>query len=414
MNRLIALVVIVVLGVGTYKHFKKEVSPTTSIKVASVTASQGLLAATNEQVLAVNAEGHIYGFGLNRQNELGQVGIQSVPVPRLVSDQRNWRFVHLGSNVSLALDQYGKLWRRLYLRNEHARVNELEGLGEQTFYFKIDSDLQFRKAMENYGTAVALDETQKLWIWRESSESFAKQYVDRLKESPPERVEVQPQQQWRDFCFADHALLALDETGTVWKISGKKLADARSASSSPTLNVTLSRIHTTTPPAERIFCSGDYNTVMLKDSKGQLWGYGSNTYGELGMGDGSVDRRNSHPVTVMSRLAPGSYSEVAVAPGFTIAIHRDGSLWAWGLNTSGQLGVGKEISGSDKPRLVDNSHTWIAIAVGHDFAAGMTSQGELFTWGTNHQGTLGEGGSTPMRDKPLPVFDQQKWGGNFQ
>lgn len=417
MNKLIVLIVLLVLavlGLGTFTQLKKKESAEDSKKIASVKASQGLLAATNEQVLAINAEGHIYGFGMNRQNELGYIGIQSVPIPKLVSDQRNWRYVHLGDNVSMAIDQYGKLWRRLYLRNEGVRTNELAEIGAQTFYMKVDEEHLFRKAMEQSGTAAALDEMQRLWVWRESLENFASHYAERLKESPPERVEVQPQQKWRDFCVSNQAFMAIDEAGAVWRMAGQDWANARKSYSSQPLDIKLTKINSNMPPAQHVYCSGYYNTVMLQDNNGELWGYGPNSHGELGMGDGSVDRRNSHAVTEISRLALGYFSEIAVAPGYTLAIHRDGSLWAWGLNTSGQLGIGKNISGSDKPRLVDNKHTWIAIAAGHDYAAGMTSEGELLTWGKNHQGTLGEGGSAPLRDKPLPVFDKQKWGGSVQ
>lgn len=414
MKRLFVFVVIAVLSIGAFYSFKKEPSPAASIKLASVQPSQGLLAATNEQVLAINAEGHIYGFGQNRQHELGLVGVENVPIPKLVSEQRNWRFVHLGSNVSLALDQYGKLWRRLYLRNERMSADELAALGERTHYFRIDPELLFRKAMEKGGMAVALDDAQSLWFWHESSESFASQYSGRLSESPPERREIQPQQKWRDFSLCGTALLAIGEDGALWRLNVKDMPDTRYYYSSRPSSITLNRVDSIMPSAERVFCSAYGDTVMLLDSKGGLWGYGSNTYGELGTGDGSVDQRNSHPVNAISRLAPGYYSELVTSSGFTLAIHRDGSLWAWGLNTSGQLGLGKEISGTDKPRLVDNAHTWIAIAAGHDFAVGMTSEGELFSWGTNHQGTLGEGGSTPRRNNPLPVFGEQKWGGVVQ
>lgn len=414
MKRLIVVVLIAVLGVVAYNHFKKKSSPTASIKIASVPPRPGILAASNEQVLAINTEGHIYGFGLNRQHELGLVGVANVPVPKLVSDQRDWRNVHLGSNVSLAIDKYGKLWRRLYLRNDHISASELSEIGERTYYYNIAPELNFRKAMENYGTAVALDEMQRLWAWRESSESFASQYNTRLKDSPPERIEIQPMKQWHDFCFADNALLAVDDAGLVWQATAKELEEARKNYSSSILNITLNKLNSSAPPVQGIYCKADYGGAMLLDNKGELWGYGANSYGELGMGDGSVDLRKSHPVKEISHLAPGFYSEIAPGSGFTLAIHRDGSLWAWGLNTSGQLGIGKETSGSDKPRLVDNTHTWIAIAAGHSFATGMTSDGALYTWGKNNQGTLGEGGSTTMRDRPLPVFDKQKWGGSAQ
>lgn len=411
MRGLAIFIALAVLGTFVFQHAKKGTAPPVSFKDASVKARQGLLAAGRGQVLAINAHDQIYGYGLNSSHELGLIGIDIAPVPKLVSDQRDWRYVHAGSNVSLALDQYGKLWRRLYLGNDRNDASDLASLGKQIQYLPVDMALHFRKAMEHSGLAVTLDESQKLWVWRESMESFASQFLDRLAEPAPDRIEVQPMKKWRDFCISESALSAIDEQGALWQLSGQDLKNARKHSSTPLSDVTLSKINSIAPPAERVYCSGDWDTVMLQDSKGELWGYGSNKYGELGMGDGSVDLRKSHPVSAITHLAPGNYSEVVVAPGFTLAIHRDGSLWAWGLNTSGQLGIGKEISGSDKPHLVDRTRIWIAIAAGHSFAAGMTSQGELLSWGT---GTLGDGGTTPMRDRPLPVFDSQKWGGAAQ
>lgn len=423
MSRLIAFIVVAAVGTTSFFYFNNNKDSTSSFQLAAVKASGGLISSQNDQMLAINSAGHIYGFGSNVHHELGLVNIETIPIPKLVSDITRWRYVSLGSNVSLAIDQNGELWRRPFLTNmlytkdnnvyydvvaTKRYTDELTELGKLIPYLPVDSNLHFRKATEQGGLAVALDEGGKLWGWRENKESFASEFPSRLNEPAPERFEILPVQKWRDFCLSNYALLAIDEQGVLWRLFGEELVYKHRLSGS--VEIELDKVNSRAPPAERVFCSNS-KTVILQDGSGELWGYGSNSYGELGIS------RSSHPsdeVDDVSHLALGNYSEIAIGSGYTLAIHRDGSLWAWGLNTSGQLGVGEKISGTDKPHLVDRSRTWIAITASHDTSAGMTSQGELYTWGRNRKGSLGEGGSTSIRYLPLPVFDNQKWGGVSQ
>lgn len=411
MSRLATFVVIVILGVAVFQHFKKQPAPPAPFKDAPVKARQGLIDAHSHKVLAINGADYIYGFGDNQYLDLGIVGFDSVTIPKLVSDQRSWRFVHSGTWVSFAIDQNGTLFRRPHLDQHNITQNDRASLGSLIPYLETNPEQRFLKAMEVYEIAAALDTSKRLWVWRETLARYPSRFLDHLNESAPERIEVLPLRTWRDFCISDEAMLAVDGDGALWELSEKAFAEARNDHSSPTMNVTLTRVNSIAPPAERVYCSFNSDSVILQDSNGELWGYGSNKMGELGLGNGEPATYNRDPVNVITRLAPGRYSEVVTAPAFTLAIHRDGSLWAWGVNTSGQLGIGKETSGVDRPQLVDRSHIWIAIAAGHDFSAGITSQGELFTWGSNTQGCLGEGGNAFIRDRPLPVFDNQTWGG---
>ena len=79
--------------------------------------------------------------------------------------------------------------------------------------------------------------------------------------------------------------------------------------------------------------AGSHHSMAIgKD--GSLWAWGGNWVGQLG--DGTTTQRSSpiqiQPGTTWSSVSPGSYHIVAIGAG--------GTLWAWGSNSSGQLGIG--------------------------------------------------------------------------
>ena len=83
-----------------------------------------------------------------------------------------------------------------------------------------------------------------------------------------------------------------------------------------------------------VISAGVAHTVALK-SDGNLWAWGWNSSGELG--DGTNTQRNA-PVLIGS-----GYSAVATGWGHTVALKPDGSLWAWGSSYNGQLGNGTSL-----------------------------------------------------------------------
>lgn len=133
--------------------------------------------------------------------------------------------------------------------------------------------------------------------------------------------------------------------------------------------------------------AGHYHTLALK-SDGTVWAWGSNSQGQLG--DGTQTSRNV-PVQVT-----GLTNVVLVAAGgaHSFAVKRDGTLWAWGDNSSGQLGDNSQTRRLTPVQITSLTDV-ISIAAGGSHSAAAKKDGTVFVWGANGSGQLGDGTSSP-------------------
>jgi alpha-tubulin suppressor-like RCC1 family protein len=130
-------------------------------------------------------------------------------------------------------------------------------------------------------------------------------------------------------------------------------------------------------------------------SDGSVWAWGANDYGELGPGLGP---RQTTPAQVQGLT--GVFTQVAAAAVFSVALRSDGTVWAWGDNTQGELGRGTDGDPEAMPaRVLVLNHITKIAAVG-EFALALRSDGIVFAWGDNNRGQLGNGTTA---DSPVPV-----------
>ena len=69
---------------------------------------------------------------------------------------------------------------------------------------------------------------------------------------------------------------------------------------------------------------------------------------------------------------------------------KDGTLWAWGANQEGQLGLG-DTSNRDSPTEVGSASDWAAVSCGAAHTLAVKKDGTLWAWGANQDGQLGLG-----------------------
>ena len=135
---------------------------------------------------------------------------------------------------------------------------------------------------------------------------------------------------------------------------------------------------------------------------GTLWAWGLNNYGELGTGNTT---HYSSPVQVgglsnWSKVRYNSYDG-------TIALKTDNTIWSWGRNNFGQLGV-NDTTDRSSPTQIGVLTTWASIAAGYIHFAAIKNDNTLWTWGYNHRGQTGHG-DVVTRSSPVQVGNLSDW-----
>lgn len=170
--------------------------------------------------------------------------------------------------------------------------------------------------------------------------------------------------------------------------------------------------------------AGAHHTLFLT-SDGSVWACGKNSSGQVG-----VDNVEYPIVSWAKRVVgiPGKVIHIAAGYSHSLALTGDGTVWAWGSNTSGELGNGSQDEGSHIPKQVLAASTGEpltgvrGIAAGglykpefgppgnwelpkryRDFSVACMNDGTVRTWGDNTWGQLGRPDLQDQSSLPVPV-----------
>ena len=147
--------------------------------------------------------------------------------------------------------------------------------------------------------------------------------------------------------------------------------------------------------------SAGTNQSYALSSTGVLYAWGLNTFGQLGNG---TNTSSSTPVTV-SAPAGVTFSAVSAGGLQTLALGTNHTVYAWGSNSFGQLGDGTTTN-RNAPVAVTIPGGATAVAAGGSHSLALASDGNVFAWGQGSSGQLGQGETKPPLDSssvPLKV-----------
>jgi alpha-tubulin suppressor-like RCC1 family protein len=147
---------------------------------------------------------------------------------------------------------------------------------------------------------------------------------------------------------------------------------------------------------------GASHSIALK-SDGTVWTWGSNASSQLGDG-GTTSRKLAAQVKTANNSFLTGVVAIAAGDNFSVAVKSDGTVWSWGLNASGQLGIGSTTTQKFAAQAKLSSATALTgitdVACGASHVAALKSDGSVWTWGSNTNGQLGNGG-TAQANNPI-------------
>jgi len=246
--------------------------------------------------------------------------------------------------------------------------------------------------------AVALKTDGTLWAWGQNVNGQLG-----INVSGPTSVKCTPVttflggSDWKSIAAGGFHTVALKTDGTLWtwgtNLDGQ-LGDNTTVFRSTPVTTFLGGTNW-----KSIAAGGLYTTTLKTD--GTLWSWGSNAFGQLG--DNTATNRLT-PVTTF--LGGTNWKSIAGEGYHTVAIKTDGTLWSWGRNNFAQLGDNTTVFRSTPVTTFLGGTNWKSIACGNKFTVAIKTDGTLWTWGDNGFGSLGinDIGAGTNRSTPVTTF----------
>lgn len=203
---------------------------------------------------------------------------------------------------------------------------------------------------------------------------------------------------WREISAGQNFTLGIKADGTLWGwgANGNLLGQNGSPFADQNLPIQIGTAN------DWMTVSAGGNHSLAVKTNGTLWAWGSGIMGQLGNG-----AFNSATWTVTQLGTATDWLKVSAGAEFSLAIKNTGTLWAWGLNNTGQLGIGNTIN-QNVPNQVGTAANWVAIDAGNQHSLAINATGTLWAWGNNTFGQLGDGTNTTSLS-PIQIGTAANW-----
>ena len=235
---------------------------------------------------------------------------------------------------------------------------------------------------------------ERLWGWGVNNNGQIG-YGDTTNYSSPVQV---GSLSWPEISAGATFSLAVDPNGKLWSTGSNNYGQLGLGNTASYSSFTQVGALTTWSKPAALGGGGDANAAIKTD--GTLWTWGYNNKGQLGLGD-TISR--SSPVQVGTDT---DWAEISMG-SFAAAIKTDGTLYAWGYNYAGNLGQGNTITLSS-PAQIGSLTTWSKVTIGSGHCLALKTDGTIWAWGSSFQGQLGQGNTT-YHSSPVQVGALTTW-----
>ena len=327
------------------------------------------VACGGDNTFAIQSNGTLWGWGYNSDGELGD----GTTISRL-------RPVALAEPTGVAP---GSRWVRIYAH------------GPTTPVYGLRSD-------------------QTLWRWGANQLTPVQTPLTATLPSGATLVDLSISAQHFLALYSDGSLYS-------WGVNTKGQLGIGTATGTTTItSPTLVIIPATAAPGTRwTSIRAEYSESFAVRSDGTLWSWGgAATINPSVLGHPMLITGCFTPELVQHPAAasPGTgWVSVAVGETHTLGLRTDGTLWVWGSSQYGALGQGVTVQGAPSPLLIPlpagrpAGTTWQRVKAGSHTCQGILSDGTLWAWGSNSFGQLGINGNNTTEFTPQQEYNEEVW-----
>lgn len=251
-----------------------------------------------------------------------------------------------------------------------------------------------------YDGVGALKSDGTYWGWGDGAIRAAGDNTTSNRLTP--RQEFSSSTNWKQVCV-DNAVIAVKGDGSIWAWGQGPIGDNTTSNRNTPVQITIAQAGGLYGWKQGYVNATKFGAIR---NDGTLWMWGRNNYADLGDGT-TTQRLTPRQISILSATGATGWKYVSCGYHHTAALRTDGTIWSWGRNHVNQLGNNSATNSSTPVQEFSSSTNWKYLDCGRYNTLAIKEDGSLWVWGYNGFGQLGVN-DTASRPTPVPVWNNTK------
>jgi alpha-tubulin suppressor-like RCC1 family protein len=303
---------------------------------------------------ATKTNGTLWSWGGNSSGNLGQNDRVNRSSPTQLGTDTNWSRVLGNGSTSWGVRTNGTLWAWGNNTNGVLGLSLSPNATYRSSPIQVGSGTTWLETFTGYSLAIHSVKTDgTLWAWGQGrwgtfGNSVYDTNFDRLYSSP---IQIGSLTDWTDKLSPDKIVGAIKSNGTLWTwgiAEGYGGLGLNTTYAWRSSPVQVGALTTWTSIATNSF------SMWAIKSDGTLWAWGRNTFGALGLNSAGSNHASS-PTQIGTNT---NWSKVSAQNYAVLATRTDGTLWGWGYNLDGVSGMNDQVAYRSSPTQLGTDTTW--------------------------------------------------------
>ncbi len=331
-----------------------------------------------EFTLAVKTDGTLWAWGRNNTGQLASGNNFNYILPHQIGSDTDWKQVAAGGGFAHAIKNDGTLWA--WGTNSYGAIGDGTFNGFYRTPMQVGTANNWKQVVDGNNFTLVLKTDGTLWGWGSNFYGLQGNGVRGSETDVAVPTQIGTANDWVKFDLHSMCIIALKNNGTIWTWGFNSFGILGNGTTNHAFIPT--QVGTDTDWAD--ISMGSSHACAVK-TNGSLWTWGESYNGELGNG-----------TTIANQLSPQQagtdldWKSVSAGPLYTLATKNNGTVWSWGFNNRGQLGVSGSFSNIPVQVGLTGSYDQVeASSSQHSMA--LKTDGTIWAWGMNSYGQLGTG-----------------------